>query len=262
MNALIDVSHLTFAFAGRTVLRDVSFQLFEGEQVAVVGPNGSGKSTLLKCLNGILDSRRGSISIGGRPLVDYSPKGLARWMAYVPQTQTKRPPFTVREYLRLARYPHESGWFKRGHRTDETVVRAMAETGVEPLAERPLNRLSGGEYQKVLIAAALVQETPILLLDEATAFLDFKHKSDLSRLLTTLNRRQGKTILSVTHDLNHAVLESHRIIALKSGEIAFDGEVSEFMTPRVVQRVFSSRFAFAAHPATGCPIVVPRAVLR
>ena len=259
MTSLIDIRDLTFSFQRKRVLDAVSLSINDGDHVAILGPNGSGKSTLLRCINRILTPPPRTVFIEGVPLEAIKQKSLATKLAYVPQTHFKQVAFTVREYLALARYPHGDGWRKESDADREAIASALAETDLEHLAKRPMNRLSGGECQKVLIAAALTQQAPILLLDEATAFLDFKHKTQIHRLLQVLSGK-GKTIISVTHDINHAALSSNRIFALKAGEVVFDGTPEAFMTPDVMHQVYSEHFLFTPHPATGKPVVVPKAV--
>jgi iron complex transport system ATP-binding protein len=256
---LIEVSNLTFGFSKHPILKSVSFSVSPGDHLSIVGPNGSGKSTLLRCIIRILEPPPKAILIDGKPLSSYRQQALARYLAYVPQTHFKQTTFTVKEYLELARYPHNDGWGKSTPADRIAVARALDSTELSELVHRPMNRLSGGECQKVLIAAALAQEARVLLLDEATAFLDFKHKTEIHELLAALNRK-GMTILSVTHDINHAALNSNRIIALKAGEVVFDGPSEAFMTPEVMHLIFSQQFLFASHPSTGSPVVVPKAV--
>ena len=259
MTPLIAIDRLSYAFGTTSVLRDVSLTVDAGEHLSILGCNGSGKSTLLRLLGRILNPPVGSVTLAGRPIERYSRKALARQIAYVPQTHFKQVSFTVAEYLNLARYPHYDGWRKMRPADRSAVDKALHDTGTGVLADRRMSTLSGGECQKVLIAAALVQESPILLLDEATAFLDFKYKTDIHRLLVALNRN-GKTILSVSHDINHAALISSRIVALKDGALAFDGSPDDFMTEAVMLRVFAEQVTFAAHPVNGRPVVLPRAV--
>ena len=237
---IIEVESVSFGYRDGQVLSDVSFEVMAGEHLAIVGANGSGKSTLLKCLARLLEADTGRIRLFGRPLAEIGRRDIARYVAYVPQAHFKRISFTVREYLRLARYPYIDAWTGLGPADEAAVDKAMADTNITSLSARRVSRLSGGEAQKVLIAAALAQETPILLLDEATAFLDVKHKTDIHRLLRKLNGSLGKTIIQVTHDLNHAALSSRRILALKAGRIGFDGTPEAFMTPAVITAIYAA----------------------
>ena len=255
---ILTITDLRLDLGHRPVLKGISLSVHKGEHLAIVGANGSGKSTLLRAMARLVKASSGAVSVMGRPLSGIDRRTLARFIAYVPQAHFERIPFTVLEYLRLARYPYLDGWSGRRPEDESAVERALRDTEISHLAKRPANQLSGGEAQKVLIAAALTQETPILLLDEATAFLDVKHKSDIHLLLDKLNRRHRKTILQVTHDLNHAALSCRRIIALKAGQAIFDGAPKRFMTPEVLSAVYAAPFDFVTHPATGAKVVIPK----
>lgn len=258
VTAILTIGDIHLNYGNRPVLNGISFAVQKGEHLAIVGANGSGKSTLIRAVARLVNVSSGAISVMERPLSRIDRRTLARFIAYVPQAHFERIPFTVREYLRLARYPYTDGWTGLQPSDDAAVENALNDTGLTSLAERQTNQLSGGEAQKVLIAAALAQDTPILLLDEATAFLDVKHKSDIHCLLDTLNQQHQKTILQVTHDLNHAALSCQRIIALKAGRIIFDGIPKRFMTSDVLASVYAAPFDFATHPVTGEKVVVPK----
>lgn len=255
---ILTISDIYLNYGNRPVLNGISFSVQKGEHLAIVGANGSGKSTLIRAVARLVKVSSGAISVMGRPLLGIDRRTLARFIAYVPQAHFERVPFTVREYLRLARYPYTDGWTGLQPDDEAAVENALKNTELTSLADRPTNHLSGGEAQKVLIAAALAQDTPILLLDEATSFLDVKHTSDIHHLLGKLNQQHQKTILQVTHDLNHAALSCQRIIALKAGRVIFDGGPKQFMTPEVLASVYAAPFDFATHPATGEKVVVPK----
>src|ERR1043165_9966850 len=153
----------SFSLAGKEILRDLSFSVEPAERVALIGPNGAGKTTLLKCLGRILKGGRGDIRGAGIPLDSYRQFDLARRLAYVPQADGRTAPYTVREIAQMARYPHRGPLAPLGKEDVAAVERALAETGMESLSERSIESLSGGERQKALLAAALAQESDILL---------------------------------------------------------------------------------------------------
>ena len=204
---------------GRAILRSLTFSVRKSERIAIVGPNGAGKTTLLKCLNRIHFRGRGSIRVAGRPLKEYSQDELARRLAYVPQAEGLSVPFTVEEFVLMGRYPHLGPLTSVGQKDREAVRGALEATGTTSFAERSLDTLSGGERQKVFLAAALTQEADILLLDEPAAFLDPAHQVDIYRLLRRIHRERGTTILSVTHDLNTALTHSDRVLALREAVV-------------------------------------------
>ncbi len=254
--ALIEVSDYTFSYERKPALRDISLTITAGERLSVIGPNGAGKTTLLKCMARILTGGKGSIRINGRQIGDYNQKDLAKFMSYVPQAQGCLVPFTVREFILMGRYPHLSPFSTISKQDIEAVSEAIVLTGTEDYAERSLCTLSGGECQKVFIAAALAQGAKILLLDEPTTFLDPRHQDDISRTLMRINRESGVTLVWVTHDINSAVLYSDRILALKDGAAAFCGPPEGLMNNETLERIYEKSFLFVRHPQTGQPVVV------
>jgi len=253
----LSVAHFRFEIDQREILRDISFEIQAGESVALIGPNGAGKSTLLKCLDRLIQGGAGEIQVFGRRLSTYRQLELARVLAYVPQTEARLMPFTVAEFVAMGRYPHGTAWSGIQARDRQVIRDALEMTGAAPLAQRLLSTLSGGERQQVHIAAALAQEPRILLLDEPTTFLDYKHQDEVAVLLHRINRQSGITLLSVHHDLNRAVLFSSRIIALRAGQIRFDGPAEQIMNREILREIYEMTFEFVAHPQTGMPVIVP-----
>ena len=254
---VVDVRHFCFHIGGKPILRDVTFSVLRGEYLAIVGPNGAGKSTLLKCIDRILPGGSGQIEIGARPLESYRQKELARLVSYVPQADGRLFPFTVEQFVLMGRYPYLSP-FSSVRREDRDVVRRMMElTGTVEFADRQLNTLSGGERQKVLIAAALTQEAEVLLLDEPTTFLDYRHQAEIHALLCRVHQESGVTIVAVTHDVNHAAAVADRILALRAGSVVFCGEPGELMRPAVLQGIYGTPLVLVDHPLTGLPMIVP-----
>lgn len=248
--AVIEIEDFSLSLNGKTLLQDISLAVSQGERLAVVGPNGAGKTTLLKCLVGLLHGK-GTIKLLGRKIGDYSQKELARTMAYVPQLDGQSLPFTVQEFVLMGRYPHLNPFSILGPEDRQVADRALVLTNIHPFKDRPLDTLSAGERQKVLIAASLVQEASILLLDEPMAFLDPRHQAEIQRLLEQLNREHGITLLTVTHDINAAIAYSTQIIALKQGTLAFTGTPETFADNRVLETIYHQRFLFARHPKSG-----------
>ncbi len=254
---LIEVRRFSFSFGDRPVLRDISLEIHEGEYVSIIGPNGAGKSTLLKCLVRILRGGSGTIRIARRDLGRYRQRQLARRVGYVPQADGLHVPYTVWEFVMMGRYPY-IGPFGSPARRDETAVRhALSLTRMEAFADRAVATLSGGECQKVLIAAAVAQEPRILLLDEPTTFLDPLRRAEITEILQRLNRRDGLTIVAVTHDVNHAVFSSDRILALREGRVVSAGPPEEILEGHVLERLYGRPFTFTHHPGTGKRFVVP-----
>jgi iron complex transport system ATP-binding protein len=259
---IIRIDGFSFRFGRKPILDGVSFSVARGESVAIVGPNGAGKTTLIKCLDALFDgfagvSQSGTIEIDGRPIGGYSRKQLARLVSYVPQADGHLAPFSVEQFITMARYPHLGPFSPAGGQDMAVVHETMERTDTARFAGRLLESLSGGERQSVYIAAAIAQGAKIMLLDEPTTFLDYRHQDDVRRLLAKTASDDGLTMISVTHDVNRAALESDRIVALREGRVAFIGRPDEIMKPDVLQRIYDTPFLMADHPRTGLPVIVP-----
>jgi iron complex transport system ATP-binding protein len=254
---ILEIENLSLTIGQNPILRDVNFSVPEGQYLSIVGPNGAGKSSLLKCLMGIRSDWSGAVRVKGQSSETLTQKQLAAQVCYVPQADGTQFPFTVRQFVLMGRYPHHTPFTFTGSEDGEVVQRSLSLTGTERFAERDIRTLSGGERQKVLIAAALAQGAQVLLLDEPTTFLDPLHAGDVQSLLQDLNRSSGVTILAVTHDINHAALYSDRVVALVEGQLAFDGPPERFMENEVLRSIYMRSFSFVSHPATGRPMVIP-----
>jgi iron complex transport system ATP-binding protein len=256
-NLVIEIERFSLSIGGKDILKDISFTVTEGEYLSIVGPNGAGKTTLLKCVDRIQKGGCGDIRIAGKTLEKYSQKELARKVSYVPQADGRLSPFTVYEFVMMGRYPHLSPFSSPGKEDRDAVHDALAMTGTLVFEDRLLGTLSGGERQKVFLAGAFAQGATVLLLDEPTTFLDPKHEADVHRLLARVNRERGMTIVSVTHDINSAVVTSRRVVALKDGAVAFCGRAEEFMNNNILQYIYERSFLFVRLPRDGKAIVAP-----
>ena len=253
---LIELSAFSFAIGAAAILRDLSFRVAQSDHLCIIGPNGAGKTTLLRCLMRIHRGGRGGLRVEGTDIAAYPQRRLARIIAYVPQATGAAWPFTAYQFALMSRYPYRSPFAPASCADHRAVREALAATGTESFADRPLATLSGGERQKVFIAAALAQDARVLLLDEATAFLDPRYQADIRRLLVRINTEHGLTILSVTHDVNSAPPDA-RLLALKEGRVFFDGRVAAAMNNAVLGALYDTRLCFVPHPATGRMLAVP-----
>ena len=215
-NPVLEITNFSFRIGAKKILRDVTFSVAKGEYLSIVGPNGAGKTTLLKCIDRIHRGGSGQIAVYGRPLESYRQRDLARHLSYVPQADGRVFPFTVEQFVLMGRYPHLNAFSSIAHEDRKTVLEVMERARISPFAHRRLDTLSGGERQKVYIAAALAQGAQVLLLDEPTTFLDYRHQAEIRDLLAEINRNSGVTIVAVTHDVNRAAMDSHRIVALSA----------------------------------------------
>ncbi len=257
MKPIIDIADFSFAIGDTRILDSVSFAVERGEYVSIIGPNGAGKSTLLKCIMRIHRGGTGGIAIDGEDIAGLGQKRLARIISHVPQEDRVDIPFTVEEFVTMSRYPHMSP-FTTVRPEDRSAVRnALEIAGCTSFSDRMLDTLSGGERRTVAIAAALAQSGRIMLLDEPTTFLDPKHEMEILSLIRRVNRDVGATILSVTHNINHAAVYSDRIGIMQHGTMVFFGRPEEMMNNDVLAPVYDRTFTFIPHPGTGFPVIIP-----
>ena len=247
---------LRAGYGRREVLHGVDFQAGSGETVALLGPNGSGKTTLLRVLSGVLPSVGGTVLLGGSPLEECSPRRRARQVAVVPQRTEGLPRLSAGELVLLGRYPYLSWLGRYGAGDYEAARAALRATGAAPLAERPVGELSGGELQRVLLARALAQETPVLLLDELSAGLDMARMVELFDLLET-RRAAGTCLVAVMHDLNLAALYATRLVGLKAGRVVFRGAVRDVFTEEKLSELYETPVHVFSHPTLGVPQACP-----
>lgn len=256
---VIEIDNLSLTISHKLILDSISLQIYEGDYISIIGPNGAGKTSLLKCLMRIYSGYQGAIRLLGISHQRIKQKNLARHISYVPQANGRIFPFTVQEFVMMGRYPHLNPFTTFSLQDRVAVRKALVITGMEPLANRLMNTLSGGERQIAFIAAALAQGAKIMLLDEPTTFLDPRHEAQIRGILNRLNRELDMTIVMVTHDINMAALQSQRVIMLKQGKIIFVGEARQMMQNEILEPVFDKSFTFIAHPVTGQRIIAPEA---
>lgn len=254
---ILSVQHLDLRKNDKTLLDDISFDVHQGEYLAVIGPNGAGKSTLLKCLDRIITNWTGEVTLDGEPLRKLPQKQLARRIAYVRQSNSTVFTFTVRQMVEMGRYPHLKPLSPLSQTDLRIVDEAMQDMDIFSLADRDVETLSGGEIQKVHIATALAQQADIFFLDEPTTWLDYRHQSEIGKILRSLNQEHGKTVLEVTHDVNRAVLDATHVIALGGGRIVFDGNPRYLMDPEHLRNIYQVDFQMVDHPSLPLKLVVP-----
>ena len=254
---VIEIKNFSFSIGEKKILCDVSFTVEEGEYLTIIGSNGAGKTTLLRCIDKIIRGGTGEILIYGKNINCYRQNELAKVIAYVPQSDARQFPFTTYELVMMGRYPHLSPFSSIKKNDEEAVLNAIKQTGIIEFKDRIIGTLSSGERQKVFIAAALAQQPQILLLDEPTTFLDYTHQSEIQKLLKHINRESRVTIISVSHDINSAVLASDKILALRNGTVVFHGGPAGLMNNEILESIYGKRFIFAMHPLTGQKMIMP-----
>ena len=242
MNTAIDIQNISHDYGGDGfVLKNLSLCIQRGDFFIIIGPNGSGKTTLMKAIAGLLKPKQGNLKILGLPIESYSRKILAKTVAFVPQMTTLDFPFTVTEVVLMGRSPH-LGILGLEHEKDlEIAHQAISFTGVEHLADRKIDQLSGGEKQRVFIARAICQEPQIILLDEPTASLDLAHQIRTMDLMEQLKKEKKITVVMVSHDVNLAAMYSEKLLLLKDGEIASLGFPKEVLTYQKLEEVYGCK---------------------
>ncbi|MEA1974644.1 MAG: ABC transporter ATP-binding protein [Bacillota bacterium] len=232
----IKVSNLEFGYSFETVLNKISFNINNGEIISILGPNGAGKSTLIKCLDGLLNSTSGDIEINGKNMKYMNRDEISKKIAYVPQATSTLFSLRVFDMIMLGRRNYTS---LKNKKTDYfKVLESLKMLNIEHLAMKNFNQLSGGEKQKVILARAIVQETDIILLDEATSNLDIRHQLEVMEIIKKLSRNFGITIIMILHDLNIASRYSDRIIILNNGDIAAMGIAKEVITEEIISSIY------------------------
>ncbi len=251
MGPVLNLDGVSFAYGETPVLDDVSVDLAAGEMLGIVGPNGSGKSTLLKLMDGLLKAAAGEIRVSGVSLEGLSRGPVSRRIAMVSQESHFAFPFSVLEVVLMGRFPY-LGLFQYETQADmEVALQAMQATRCEDLASRAIQDLSGGERQRVLIARALAQEPQVMLLDEPTAFLDLRFKSEIFRLLRRLSQEKDLTIVVVSHDLDLVAQYCSRILMLNRGRVHALGEPAHVLTSDHVRAVYDCPVHVDTNPVTG-----------
>ncbi len=227
---------LSIRLGARTVLSDVAFEVTDGERIALVGANGAGKTTLLRAITGLIP-HGGFLTLRGRPVSAWPARERAREVALVRQQADLAVDFTAEEIVGLGRTPH-LGWTQALRPQDHArVVEALDALDLAAMADRPVTQLSGGEQQRVLLAQALAQDAPLLLLDEPTAHLDVRHQLDLLARVRAL-ADDGRTVVAALHDLELAARFADRLWVLADGRLAADGPPADVLTPALLRRAF------------------------
>ncbi len=259
MRALLWADNVSFRYAAGAplVVDGVTVRLTDGALAGILGPNGSGKTTLLRLLSGTRRPSSGRVRLDDRPLDQLSRREAARQIAVVPQETELAFEYRAIEIVLMGRHPHLGVFTVEGPDDVRIAREAMQATGTIDLADRMFHELSGGEKQRVVIAAALAQSARLLLLDEPTASLDLGYQLEISSLLQQLNREHGVTMAISTHDLNLAAAICRELVMMRDGKVIAAGPTTEVLTPENVQRLYDVEADVQIHPETGHATVVP-----
>ena len=257
MSPAIRVTALELSRGNQRILKGIDLSVPRGLFFIIIGPNGSGKTTLMKAMAGLEVSQGGRIEIMDTALADYGRKALARKIALVPQSMPSDFSFTVEEMVLCGRAPH-LGLLGVEGREDLAVAReAMAFTGVDHLADRRVDRLSGGEQQRVSIARAICQQPEVILLDEPTSALDLSHQVMIMDLMERLKRERGTTVVMVSHDINLAAIYGDTLALVKDGRMAAEGPPTEVLRPEILEPVYGCSVLVDQGPFGGLPRISP-----
>lgn len=248
---------LTLAYQEAHVFDELNLTVPTGLMTALVGANGSGKSTLLKAMARLMHPRAGAVLLDGEAIVKMPTREIARRLAILPQGPQAPDGLTVGELVGFGRYPHRRALGGTTVADRQAISEALDITGMRVFESRPVSSLSGGQRQRAWIAMALAQQTDVLLLDEPTTFLDMAHQIEVLELLARLNCEQGRTIVMVLHDLNHASRYAQHLVGIAGGEVVVEGPPESVVTPDNLRRIFAVEAHVIPDPHTGCPLCVP-----
>ncbi|WP_106746449.1 ABC transporter ATP-binding protein [Yoonia maritima] len=256
MTTLYDIQNLSFTVPGRTLLDDVKLSVPAGKVTGLIGHNGSGKSTLLKLLARQITPTSGTIAFHGQALPDWNARKLARRLAYLPQHLPPAEGLLVRELAALGRYPWHGPLGRPGPEDQNAIDAAVTACGLDGLADRRVDTLSGGEAQRAWLAMLIAQEADCLLLDEPISALDIVHQVEVLNLVHKLSRDSGRSIIVVLHDLNMAARFCDHIVALRGGTVAMQGTPPDLMNPTQLQSIYGANMEVLSR-ADGTPIAHP-----
>jgi iron complex transport system ATP-binding protein len=256
----LETQHLELGYEQRTIVSDLNLCIQNGKISTIIGANGCGKSTILRALARLLKPKIGSVLLSGKSIQTLPSKTVAQQLAILPQAPTAPEGITVEALVQFGRYPHQKFLQPRSSEDNAQVESALEQTKMQDFRNRPLETLSGGQRQRAWIAMALAQNTPLLLLDEPTTYLDIMHQLEVLHLLEELNAQSGKTIIMVLHDLNQAARYSHELIAVKDGRVVAQDTPKKVLNHALLREVFGLEAHILPDPSTGKPHIIPYAL--
>lgn len=261
MEACITARKLSAGYHGTPVFRDMDIEIPPGKMTALIGSNGSGKSTILKTMSRLITPSGGGVYLEGQSIHSMSTKVVAQKLALLPQGAQTPLGITVNDLVEYGRFPHRSRISGLTEKDRDIIRWALSSTSMTSLAHREMDQLSGGQRQRGWIAMALAQKTGILFLDEPTTYLDIAHQLEILQLLRKLNSEQGVTIVMVLHDLNHAIMFSDYLVAVREGKKYCSGPPEQVITPQTLREVFGVEAAVIRHPVLDVPVCLPYSVV-
>lgn len=260
MKSCITTDKLSAGYSGVTVFRDIDLEIPAGKITTLIGSNGSGKSTILKTMSRLITPLSGTACLDGQSIHSMPTKLVAQKLALLPQGAQTPSGITVNDLAEYGRFPYRNKLSGLTQKDREIVRWALSSTGMTELADREMDQLSGGQRQRGWIAMALAQKTDILFLDEPTTYLDISHQLEILQLLQRLNSEQNVTVVMVLHDLNHAIMFSDYLVAVKDGKKHCAGPPESVITPETLREVFQVEAAVVRHPVLDVPVCLPYSV--
>ncbi|MBX3071021.1 MAG: ABC transporter ATP-binding protein [Thermomicrobiales bacterium] len=256
--ARLAADSVTLGYDEQTIVSDVSLAIPDGKITTIIGPNGCGKSTLLRSLVRLKAPDSGTVILDGQAIQHFPTKEVAKRLGLLAQQATAPGGVTVEDLVMRGRFPHQSFLQPPNQQDRDAVDRALDLTNMTGLRTRPVDQLSGGQRQRAWIAMVLAQETPILLLDEPTTYLDIAHQLQIVELVRHLNETDGRTIVLVLHDINEAIRISHNIVAMKDGQILAQGSPASIITSELIGEIYGAECDVLLAPGQDKPFCIPR----
>ncbi|MBZ6496694.1 ATP-binding cassette domain-containing protein [Haloterrigena longa] len=257
----VTIDDCSLAFGDLSVLEGISLTIDPGEFVGIIGPNGAGKTTLLRAISGALEPDSGTVRIDGVDVHGVSSRASSRLVSVVPQDTSLSFSFPVRDVVEMGRHPHRSRFSSPGPEDRAAVERALERTRTAEFAGRPIDEISGGQRQRVVLARAIAQETPAMVLDEPTASLDINHQVETLELVRELVA-EGRTVVAAIHDLDLAARYCDRLVLLADGAVSRDGSPSNVLTGDALADSFDANAVVTPNPVTGTETVTAFAADR
>jgi iron complex transport system ATP-binding protein len=259
---MLKLDSLSASYGSKAVLQGISLKVAPGEILALIGPNGAGKTTLIRAVSGTVPLSSGHVYVEGRDISQLSTAQRAKVLAVVPQARQLGGAYTVEQAVMMGRTAYMS-WLGRESEADRAAVRqAMQRANLEDFAERQIAKLSGGEQQRVLLARALAQATPVLLLDEPTNHLDLQHQTNLLSLVRKMAKEKGLAVMVAMHDLNLVSFFADQVSLLVKGHLVCTGTPQDVIQADYISEAYQTAVEIISHPVTGAPIIFPQGVLK
>ena len=229
---------ISVGYQQNIIIPKMDVQIPKGKITSIIGPNGCGKSTLLKAFSRMMPVQSGAVLLDGQAIATLPTVEVARKMAILPQSPQAPGGLTVEELVSYGRYPHQKGFGKLNEEDHRAIAWALEITHMAEFAQRGIDALSGGQRQRAWIAMALAQDTPLILLDEPTTYLDIRYQIEILQLVKKLNQEFGITIIMVLHDINQAIAYSDNVIGMKDGKVLVEGDPEEVITEESIRELY------------------------